>query len=182
MTDTEFKGVHVLGTWVHGPGIFHTAGPVTVKRDLQGSPARTARLRLCRRVFDRHSSGGHHLGDLRRCFHANRRGRCGYRWHRANRLACRWLNPRHTGRQLFRHRQIYCHDLFHLAGCCVLQRVFGTDPSASGNQGFGGRSKVQPMGRADLNLGALPTSRVFYRQPVNDFANHPDFLAWCPRA
>ncbi|MEM0949295.1 MAG: TRAP transporter substrate-binding protein [Pseudomonadota bacterium] len=36
MKDTEFKDVHILGTWVHGPGLFHTNAPVEVPADLQG--------------------------------------------------------------------------------------------------------------------------------------------------
>ncbi|SEF79563.1 TRAP transporter substrate-binding protein [Jhaorihella thermophila] len=40
MKDTEFKDVHVLGTWVHGPGIFHTAEPVETPADLQGMKIR----------------------------------------------------------------------------------------------------------------------------------------------
>lgn len=118
--------------------------------------------------------------DLRRCFHANRRGRGGRLWYRANRVACRWLNPRHTGRQLFRYRQIHRHDFFHRARGCILQRVFGTDSSATRNRCLGGRARVQPMGRADL--GVLPAARLFDGQPVNDFANNPDFLAGGPRA
>lgn len=42
MKDTEFKDVHVLGTWVHGPGVFHTADPVTTPADLQGMKIRGA--------------------------------------------------------------------------------------------------------------------------------------------
>lgn len=42
MKDTEFKDVHMLGTWVHGPGVFHTADPVTVPADLQGMKIRGA--------------------------------------------------------------------------------------------------------------------------------------------
>jgi TRAP-type C4-dicarboxylate transport system substrate-binding protein len=40
MRDTEFKDVHILGTWVHGPGMFHTADPVTKPSDLQGMKIR----------------------------------------------------------------------------------------------------------------------------------------------
>lgn len=40
MKDTEFKDVHILGTWVHGPGMFHTNKPVTVPGDLQGMKIR----------------------------------------------------------------------------------------------------------------------------------------------
>lgn len=42
MKDTEFKDVHVLGTWVHGPGLFHTADPVETPADLQGMKIRGA--------------------------------------------------------------------------------------------------------------------------------------------
>lgn len=40
MKDTEFKDVHILGTWVHGPGMFHTNAPVTKPSDLQGMKIR----------------------------------------------------------------------------------------------------------------------------------------------
>ena len=40
MKDTEFKDVHILGTWVHGPGMFHTNAPVTKPADLQGMKIR----------------------------------------------------------------------------------------------------------------------------------------------
>lgn len=36
----EFSDVHMLGTWVHGPGIFHTADPVEVPEDLEGMKIR----------------------------------------------------------------------------------------------------------------------------------------------
>ncbi len=36
MKDGEFKDVHILGTWVHGPGMFHTNKPVEHPADLQG--------------------------------------------------------------------------------------------------------------------------------------------------
>jgi TRAP-type C4-dicarboxylate transport system substrate-binding protein len=42
MKDTEFKDVHILGTWVHGPGMFHTADPVEKPEDLQGMKIRGA--------------------------------------------------------------------------------------------------------------------------------------------
>ncbi len=42
LKDTEFKDVHVLGTWVHGPGLFHTADPVETPADLQGMKIRGA--------------------------------------------------------------------------------------------------------------------------------------------
>jgi len=40
MEDTEFAGVKILGTWVHGPGMFHTADPVESPDDLQGMKIR----------------------------------------------------------------------------------------------------------------------------------------------
>lgn len=38
--DTEFKDVHVVGVWVHGPGVIHTADPVETPADLQGMKIR----------------------------------------------------------------------------------------------------------------------------------------------
>ncbi|RME18406.1 MAG: C4-dicarboxylate ABC transporter [Alphaproteobacteria bacterium] len=40
MKDGEFADVHILGTWVHGPGMFHTNKPVRVPEDLQGMKIR----------------------------------------------------------------------------------------------------------------------------------------------
>lgn len=40
MEDTEFKDVKILGTWVHGPGMFHTADPLETPADLQGMKIR----------------------------------------------------------------------------------------------------------------------------------------------
>ena len=40
MKDTEFKDVHILGTWVHGPGLIHTKDPVETPADLQGMKIR----------------------------------------------------------------------------------------------------------------------------------------------
>lgn len=40
MKDDEFKDVHILGTWVHGPGMFHTKDPVERPEDLQGMKIR----------------------------------------------------------------------------------------------------------------------------------------------
>lgn len=40
MADTEFAGVKILGTWVHGPGMFHTSEPVNEPADLQGMKIR----------------------------------------------------------------------------------------------------------------------------------------------
>lgn len=36
----EFSGVKILGTWVHGPGMFHTADPVETPADLEGMKIR----------------------------------------------------------------------------------------------------------------------------------------------
>ena len=36
----EFEDVHILGTWVHGPGMFHTSDPVEVPSDLEGMKIR----------------------------------------------------------------------------------------------------------------------------------------------
>ncbi|KIT14987.1 TRAP transporter substrate-binding protein [Jannaschia aquimarina] len=36
----DFPGVEILGTWVHGPGMFHTADPVENPEDLQGMKIR----------------------------------------------------------------------------------------------------------------------------------------------
>ncbi|MEM8801068.1 MAG: TRAP transporter substrate-binding protein [Pseudomonadota bacterium] len=36
MKDTEFKDVHILGTWVHGPGLIHSSNPVRTTADLNG--------------------------------------------------------------------------------------------------------------------------------------------------
>ncbi|MGY9037699.1 TRAP transporter substrate-binding protein [Sulfitobacter sp. M13] len=36
MKDTEFKDVHILGTWVHGPGLLHTNAEVRSPDDMQG--------------------------------------------------------------------------------------------------------------------------------------------------
>jgi C4-dicarboxylate-binding protein DctP len=38
--DTDFKDVHILGAWVHGPGMFHTKDPVTTPDDLRGMKIR----------------------------------------------------------------------------------------------------------------------------------------------
>lgn len=40
MEDSEFSDVKILGTWVHGPGMFHTADPVETPSDLQGMKIR----------------------------------------------------------------------------------------------------------------------------------------------
>ena len=36
MKDTEFKDVHILGTWVHGPGMIHTNTEVRTPADMAG--------------------------------------------------------------------------------------------------------------------------------------------------
>ncbi len=36
----QFKGVEILGTWVHGPGIIHSADPVEAPGDLEGMKIR----------------------------------------------------------------------------------------------------------------------------------------------
>ncbi|MCT4553442.1 MAG: TRAP transporter substrate-binding protein [Pelagimonas sp.] len=40
MRGSETSDVHMLGTWVHGPGMFHTAKPVAVPGDLTGMKIR----------------------------------------------------------------------------------------------------------------------------------------------
>jgi len=40
MEDSEFKDLKILGTWVHGPGMFHTMDPVETPADLQGMKIR----------------------------------------------------------------------------------------------------------------------------------------------
>ena len=38
--DTEFKDVHILGAWVHGPGMIHTNKPVHKPEDMNGMKIR----------------------------------------------------------------------------------------------------------------------------------------------
>jgi TRAP-type C4-dicarboxylate transport system substrate-binding protein len=52
MKDGEFKGTHMLGTWVHGPGLFHTADPVAVPEDLNGMKIRGG-SRLVNQLLER---------------------------------------------------------------------------------------------------------------------------------
>ena len=40
MAEGEFKDVKILGTWVHGPGMFHTSDPVETPADLEGMKIR----------------------------------------------------------------------------------------------------------------------------------------------
>ena len=36
MKDTDYKDVHLIGTWVHGPGMIHSVDPVETMEDMQG--------------------------------------------------------------------------------------------------------------------------------------------------
>ncbi len=38
--DTDYKNVHLLAGWVHGPGVFHTNKPVAMPEDLEGMKIR----------------------------------------------------------------------------------------------------------------------------------------------
>lgn len=40
MKDADFQDLHILATWVHGPGMLHTKEPVRVPSDLQGMKIR----------------------------------------------------------------------------------------------------------------------------------------------
>lgn len=40
MREADFEELHVLGIWVHGPGLFHTRRPVRVPEDLRGMKIR----------------------------------------------------------------------------------------------------------------------------------------------
>ena len=40
MKDSEFKDVHILGTWVHGPGMLHTSKEVRTPADMEGLKVR----------------------------------------------------------------------------------------------------------------------------------------------
>lgn len=40
MRDTEFQNLHILATWVHGPGVIHSTEPVATMDDLQGMAIR----------------------------------------------------------------------------------------------------------------------------------------------
>ena len=52
MADTEFADVKILGTWVHGPGVFHTSDPVETPADLQGMKIRGG-SRLVNQLLER---------------------------------------------------------------------------------------------------------------------------------
>ncbi|THD71582.1 TRAP transporter substrate-binding protein [Thalassobius vesicularis] len=36
MKDTDYKDVHIIGAWVHGPGMMHTNKPVNTMEDMKG--------------------------------------------------------------------------------------------------------------------------------------------------
>ena len=40
MKDTEFKDLHIIGTWVHGPGVIHSSEPISSMDDLEGKKLR----------------------------------------------------------------------------------------------------------------------------------------------
>lgn len=40
MKDTEFKDLHIIGAWVHGPGVIHTSEPVARLEDMAGKKIR----------------------------------------------------------------------------------------------------------------------------------------------
>lgn len=40
MKDTEFKDVHVIGAWVHGPGVIHSNNPIEKLEDMAGKKIR----------------------------------------------------------------------------------------------------------------------------------------------
>ena len=42
MKDTEFKDLHIVGTWVHGPGMIHSKGPIKEVSDFNGVKVRGA--------------------------------------------------------------------------------------------------------------------------------------------
>lgn len=42
MKDEEFKDMHVLGAWVHGPGVIHSETPVNTVADMKGLKVRGA--------------------------------------------------------------------------------------------------------------------------------------------
>jgi TRAP-type C4-dicarboxylate transport system substrate-binding protein len=50
MMDTDFADVHVLGLWVHGPGVIHSSDPVESVADLEGVSLR-APTRMTNRLF-----------------------------------------------------------------------------------------------------------------------------------
>ena len=51
MAEGEFQALKILGTWVHGPGMFHTADPVETPDDLKGMKIRGG-SRLVNKLLD----------------------------------------------------------------------------------------------------------------------------------
>ncbi len=51
MKDTEFKDVHILGTWVHGPGLIHANKEIRTPDDMQGMKIRGG-SRLANRLLE----------------------------------------------------------------------------------------------------------------------------------
>ncbi len=51
MKDTEFKDVHILGTWVHGPGLIHANKEIRAPEDMQGMKIRGG-SRLANRLLE----------------------------------------------------------------------------------------------------------------------------------
>jgi TRAP-type C4-dicarboxylate transport system substrate-binding protein len=52
MKDADFKDVHILGTWVHGPGIIHSKEPIREVADLNGVKVRGA-SRMVTNLFEK---------------------------------------------------------------------------------------------------------------------------------
>jgi len=52
MKEDDFKDVHILGTWVHGPGIIHSTAPVREVADLNGVKVRGA-SRIVTNMFEK---------------------------------------------------------------------------------------------------------------------------------
>ena len=51
MKDSEFKDVHILGTWVHGPGLIHANKEIRTPEDMQGMKIRGG-SRLANRLLE----------------------------------------------------------------------------------------------------------------------------------
>ena len=70
MKDTEFKDVHILATWVHGPGLFHSKNPIAKIEDLNGVKIRGG-SRTVNKMMERFgATPGWHAGSCgsRRAF------------------------------------------------------------------------------------------------------------------
>lgn len=52
MKNEDFKDVHILGTWVHGPGIIHSKDPIKQVSDLNGVKVRGA-SRIVTNMFEK---------------------------------------------------------------------------------------------------------------------------------